>query len=99
MPEITRCARCSASEGGRVANPARLRRYRIDRGREANLCDPCRDLTEQHHTICEVEAGKGRSQSKRPKRSKQSKPVGSWVHRGGGHYENTETGERRRGRP
>lgn len=85
---LTKCDRCGArGGGGRNPNPARIRRYRIDRSHESDLCDSCRDLTAQYH---EVE-GVGRERA-------DADPA-DWVHTGGGYYENQVTGDRRRGRP
>jgi hypothetical protein len=61
---VKSCVRCGARDDPKLANPARVRRYRIDRRYNSDLCDPCRDVTATVHSVTVAE------RSARPSRAK-----------------------------
>lgn len=83
-----RCDRCNRPCQDNPAGVPRLTEVTI-KGRRAKFCDECGENVSAIH---EVTDPKVVAEIKRPDDS-------PWVHKGGGYYENKETGETRRGRP
>ena len=83
-----RCDRCNRLCQDNPASVSRLTEVTI-KGRRAVFCDECGKNVSAIH---EVTDHKIVAEINRP-------DDGPWVHKGGGYYENKETGETRRGRP
>jgi hypothetical protein len=86
-----KCERCNRKLGNNPAGVSRLTEVTI-KGRRATFCDGCRTITAAVHKVTdprvvEVEA------------EPDVDDEDEWVHKGGGYYENSVTGETRRGRP
>lgn len=83
-----KCERCNRPCQDNPASVPRLTEVTI-KGRRAIFCDDCGEKVSAIHRLS---GPKVVAEIERPTDS-------LWVHKGGGYYENTETGETRRGQP